>query len=105
MRFGDIRRILDVYTQDCKGCFDGSEDYCAHQDCSYWVAKEIKKDILSLLDKEEVDTSSMGKIPCTLSFKGCVDKLPETAEEGDTYIVKNDNGEATFYYYGEWNCV
>lgn len=105
MRFGDIRRILDYYAGDCLSCSDGTPDYCPHTDCSAYYANLIKKEIMTLLDKEEVDTSSVGKIPCTLSFKGCVDKLPETAEEGDTYIVKDDNGEATFYFYGGWNCV
>ena len=123
IRFGDIRQILDKYTVDCKQCpYQNNEQEpdeggivpyeSCNLDCdSYWVKQE-KKEILALLDKEEVKTDSLSSVPCKLYFKGQVDKLPENAKDGDCYItvIKQQDGfycwedSKTFYWYdNQWN--
>lgn len=123
IRFGDIRQILDKYTVDCKQCpyqnneqepdEDGIVPYeSCNLDCdSYWV-KQVKKEILALLDKEEVNTDPISMIPCTLSFKGSCQVLPEKGEDGDCWMIlehKLENGygwqdQRTFYWYdNKWN--
>ena len=108
MRFGDIRRILDKATEECIDCHD--ED--CHYDCSYYVAKLIKEEILDLFDKEQVQTDSINSIPCKLYFKGICKVLPVDAKDGDTYVIQEnhlENGCAwrtdnTFYWYdNKWN--
>lgn len=125
IRFGDIRQILDKYTVDCKQCpyqnneqepdEDGIVPYeSCNLDCdSFWV-KQAKKEILALLDKEEVKTDSISMIPCKLNYKGIVDKLPDIAEDGDCYntnINKQDGfyswvDSQTYYWYdNKWNRI
>lgn len=110
MRFGDIRRILDKATEDCKDCHD--ED--CHYDCSYYVAKLIKEEILNLLDQEQIQTDPISKIPCTLKFKGFCKVLPPNGENGDAWTIienKMENGygwvdQALFYWYDDkWNYI
>lgn len=125
IRFGDIRQILDKYTVDCKQCpyqnneqepdEDGIVPYeSCNLDCdSYWV-KQVKKEILALLDKEEVKTDPISMIPCKIIFKGSCQKLPEKAEDGDSYVIlehKLENGygwqdQRVFYWYdNKWNYI
>ena len=105
MRFGDIRRILDKYTEDCKDCHDDCE-----VGCSSFYALRIKEDIMSLLDKEKVQTDSINNIPCRLKYKGVWNKIgyPENPENGDCWSFEkmacgyNVIYEETYYYDGQW---
>lgn len=105
MRFGDIRQILDKYTEECKDCHD--ED-CSY-DCSFYAAKQIKKDIMSLIDNVEISTSAINSIPCKLSFKGMIPVLPETGNDGDLWYLQNDDStckHGNYYYYdNKWNYI
>ena len=81
MRFGDIRAVLDKYTEDCVSC-----DSC-DTDCSYYYVKQAKEEILGLLDKTLIETSVIDRIPCKISYKGTVTELPKNAEQGDVYLL------------------
>lgn len=108
VKFGDIRKILDKYTNECGECGD------CDTDCSYYYSRKIKEEILELLDEEEVKTDPMSMIPCTLNFKSQVSKLPEKAEDGDLYMlaVMSDGGfyrfdtfENYYWYDNKWNHI
>lgn len=123
IKFGDIRKILDYYTVDCKDCNcrecnedeidDGIYPYdSCSPDCSTYYAKKIKEEIMRLLDKEKVETDALSSIPCKLYFKGICKVLPVDAKDGDCWIIQEnhlENGcgwrtDNTFYWYdNKWN--
>lgn len=121
MRFGDIRQIIDKWTSDCIGCELREREYreedvdegiypyeTCSPDCSTYYAKKIKDEIISLLDKEEIDTSALNSIPCKLHFKGMLDVLPEIGMDGDLWYLDGKDGikSGNYYWYdNKWNYI
>lgn len=122
IKFGDIRRILDKWTSDCKGCELRERDYreedvddgifpyeTCSPDCSTYYVKKAKEEIMSLIDNMDVSTSSINSIPCKLFFKGMVPDLPEIGNDGDLWYVQNDDPtykHGNYYWYdNKWNYI
>ena len=96
MNFGDIRRILDKYTTECNDCpykdreeepdEDGIVPYeSCNLDCSTYYAKQIKNEIMSLVD--DIKIPLLPNFRPTIKYKGSVVELPSRAQDGDCYYV------------------
>ena len=114
IKFGQIRNIMDHYTECCNNCDCGNYKDCGNSDCNTFIALLMRNEIMDLLDNAEVKTDALSMIPCSLNFKGRVKELPETAEEGDLYLVtlRHEQGfycwedTKSFYWYdNQWNFI
>lgn len=112
IKFGQIRKIIDHYTECCNNCDYGNYKDCSHPDCDTFIALQMKNEIMDLLDNADVKTDAISMVPCVLSYKGFISELPKTAENGDAYTIrmKHNSGfygwesEDNYYWYeNEWH--
>jgi hypothetical protein len=48
----NIRQILDLYTEECKDCNCGNIEDCSETDCSFYYCREMRNEIMDVLEGE-----------------------------------------------------